>query len=305
MAGRFEDPKFRGFVKGTNIPLAGGKLYVYENGTVTPTNSYTNRGAGTPNTNPVILDAYGEADVWLPAGAQYTLKLDNSADVQQYSKDGVSSNDLATFLYNGSNIYFDTGSVTVGSTTVSATFTVTGTAAISSTLTVTGVLTGTTGAFTTKVITKQIDAIDDTTQNIWYGGTHAINPTVTLYGFSHATLPGRLELGQYGNSRLAWDYNGDCYQDIPDNRSAGLTIRELTSGLNYIKISTQNTLESISFGNATTNQVFNFLGKGPVLFPVLTTAERDAISVPVEGQVIYNTTTNVLNFYNGAVWGAV
>jgi hypothetical protein len=39
--------------------------------------------------------------------------------------------------------------------------------------------------------------------------------------------------------------------------------------------------------------------------PVMTTTERDAISSPAEGSVIYNTTTNVLNFHNGSAWAAV
>lgn len=39
--------------------------------------------------------------------------------------------------------------------------------------------------------------------------------------------------------------------------------------------------------------------------PRMTTAQRDAISTPTAGMVIYNSTTNVLNFYNGSVWGAV
>jgi hypothetical protein len=37
----------------------------------------------------------------------------------------------------------------------------------------------------------------------------------------------------------------------------------------------------------------------------MTTAQRDAISTPPAGLVIYNTSTNVLNFYNGSAWGAV
>jgi len=38
---------------------------------------------------------------------------------------------------------------------------------------------------------------------------------------------------------------------------------------------------------------------------VLTTAQRDAISSPAEGLLIFNTTTNKLNFYTGAAWEAV
>lgn len=39
--------------------------------------------------------------------------------------------------------------------------------------------------------------------------------------------------------------------------------------------------------------------------PRMTTAQRDLIATPAAGLVIYNTSTNVLNFYNGSVWGAV
>jgi hypothetical protein len=39
--------------------------------------------------------------------------------------------------------------------------------------------------------------------------------------------------------------------------------------------------------------------------PRMTTAQRDLISSPAAGLMIYNTSTNLLNFYNGSVWGAV
>jgi hypothetical protein len=39
--------------------------------------------------------------------------------------------------------------------------------------------------------------------------------------------------------------------------------------------------------------------------PRMTTAERDLIASPIGGMVIYNTTTNLLNFHNGTSWGPV
>lgn len=39
--------------------------------------------------------------------------------------------------------------------------------------------------------------------------------------------------------------------------------------------------------------------------PKMTGAQRDAIVSPASGLVIYNTTTNQLNIYNGSSWGAV
>lgn len=39
--------------------------------------------------------------------------------------------------------------------------------------------------------------------------------------------------------------------------------------------------------------------------PSMTTTERDAISTPIAGLMIYNNSTNKLNFYNGSAWEAV
>lgn len=39
-----------------------------------------------------------------------------------------------------------------------------------------------------------------------------------------------------------------------------------------------------------------------LLMPRLTTIERDAITLPATGLIIYNTTTNKFNFYNGSSW---
>lgn len=61
-------PKFRATIAGTGIPLVGGKLYTYKAGTSpNPANYQTTfkDSAGTANTNPVILNSYGECDLWL------------------------------------------------------------------------------------------------------------------------------------------------------------------------------------------------------------------------------------------------
>jgi len=39
--------------------------------------------------------------------------------------------------------------------------------------------------------------------------------------------------------------------------------------------------------------------------PIMTTAQRDAIASPLAGLVVYNSTTSLLNFYNGGSWGAI
>lgn len=80
---------------GNGQPLAGGKLYTYVSGTTTPQATYTNASLSTPNSNPVLLNARGEAQVWLGSGI-YTLALHDASDVPIWSVDGVA--DTATGL---------------------------------------------------------------------------------------------------------------------------------------------------------------------------------------------------------------
>ena len=42
-----------------------------------------------------------------------------------------------------------------------------------------------------------------------------------------------------------------------------------------------------------------------MLVPRMTTTQRDAVASPATGLMVYNTTTNAFNFYNGASWTAV
>lgn len=70
-------------------PLAGGKLYTYQAGTTTPQATYTDSTGGTPNANPVILDADGEADVWLDTSLSYKFVLKDSTDATQWTVDNV------------------------------------------------------------------------------------------------------------------------------------------------------------------------------------------------------------------------
>lgn len=45
----------------------------------------------------------------------------------------------------------------------------------------------------------------------------------------------------------------------------------------------------------------SFTNKG-VLFPRLTTAQRNAINAPAAGLLIYNSEANVLQVYDGSAW---
>lgn len=75
----------------TGLPLAGGKLYTYEAGTSTLYDTYTDSTGATANTNPVILDARGEANVWLEQGVAYKYVLKDSLDVLIWTVDQINS----------------------------------------------------------------------------------------------------------------------------------------------------------------------------------------------------------------------
>lgn len=89
MASLSPAPKLQFF--GTDgLPLVGGKLYTYSAGTTTPIATYTDYTQNTQNTNPVILDSNGEADVWLSDAINYKYVLKTAADVTLFTVDYIS-----------------------------------------------------------------------------------------------------------------------------------------------------------------------------------------------------------------------
>jgi len=76
-------------------PLSGGLLYTYEAGTTTPLASYTDSTGLIANTNPIVLDSRGEANVWL-SGAIYKFALYTSASVLIWTVDNINGSTFAS-----------------------------------------------------------------------------------------------------------------------------------------------------------------------------------------------------------------
>jgi hypothetical protein len=72
-------------------PLVGGKIYTYTAGTTTPLATYTDASAGTANTNPVILNSLGQANIWLAPSSSYKFSVFTSADVLLYTVDNIAT----------------------------------------------------------------------------------------------------------------------------------------------------------------------------------------------------------------------
>lgn len=95
MAFLMTSPKFSAWTS-AGLPGAGYKLYTYTAGTTTPKATYTDTGGGTPNANPTILDARGEASIYLATDAFYKFVLKTDADVTVWTVDNVGASDVST-----------------------------------------------------------------------------------------------------------------------------------------------------------------------------------------------------------------
>lgn len=89
MASLSPTPKLQFF--GTDgLPLVGGKLYTYAAGTTTPIATYTDNTQASLNTNPIILDSAGQANVWLADSITYKYTLTDADNVPLFTVDYVS-----------------------------------------------------------------------------------------------------------------------------------------------------------------------------------------------------------------------
>lgn len=87
-------PKFTA-LDSNGDPLVGAFLYTYETGTTTPKETWTDATKSTPNPNPIILDSYGQANVWIDSsGGAYRLKLLDAEGDTIWTVDGIE--DLAS-----------------------------------------------------------------------------------------------------------------------------------------------------------------------------------------------------------------
>lgn len=113
---------FQKFFDNNGAPLANGVLFTYQAGTTTKLTSYKD-ASGTPNTNPIVLNARGECDLWIPPNVsyKYTLAPANDTDPPTNlikSADNIVASQLLT-LFGGT----DTGAANAYILSFTANFT--------------------------------------------------------------------------------------------------------------------------------------------------------------------------------------
>jgi hypothetical protein len=94
------------FVDAAGEPLVGGQLYTYIAGTTTLQATYTDSTATTANTNPIILDSRGEANVWL-GGAIYKFVLKDADGALIWTVDYISAPTAAVSPVLSGNVTID------------------------------------------------------------------------------------------------------------------------------------------------------------------------------------------------------
>jgi microcystin-dependent protein len=91
------------FIDAAGVPLAGGFLYTYEAGTTTPQATYTDSTAATANSNPIVLDSRGEANIWL-SSANYKFRLTDANGTEIWTVDNIAAPSTALSPVFTSNV---------------------------------------------------------------------------------------------------------------------------------------------------------------------------------------------------------
>ena len=105
-------PPYLYFTDNNGVPLAGGLVYTYTAGTDTPKATFTDYTEGTDAANPVVLDAYGRATIWITGSYKFVVR--DSAGVLIKTTDNVTAFNIPAA---SANAYFQSFSGD-GTTTV-------------------------------------------------------------------------------------------------------------------------------------------------------------------------------------------
>jgi hypothetical protein len=113
------------FFSDAGVPLVGGKVYTYAAGTTTPLATFQDSTGLVSNTNPIILDSRGEANIWLSPSLAYKFILKDANDAPIWTVDNINIGiNFANVIITGGTLNGVTiGNITPGSgafTTLSA-----------------------------------------------------------------------------------------------------------------------------------------------------------------------------------------
>lgn len=77
------------FFANNGRPLIGGRIHTYVAGSSTRARTYKDAAKAQPNTNPIILDGRGEAQIYLAEGVEYKFMVEDSKGALIYTQEPV------------------------------------------------------------------------------------------------------------------------------------------------------------------------------------------------------------------------
>lgn len=155
------------------------------------------------------------------------------------------------------------------------------------------------GIYESSAVNADRNTIQDNTISGPVSGTvYAQGPRTTVSGNkTSSTSEGLFDIStSFSSTQTALTVTQNGTGDIINLKNSSATVFVITQD-GRVGIGTASPDSSAALEISSTT--------GGFLPPRMTTAQRDAISSPVAGLVIYNTETNKLNVYNGASWETV
>ena len=211
MATLTPSPKMQ-FLDASGFPLVNGRLYTYAAGTTSPLATYTDSTGGSANTNPIILDSRGEANVWIGSGL-YKFELRDSVNALIWTVDNIGN----------SSSYTGTGSIVLSN----------GATLTSPTLNTPTLVSPSLGTPSAVVLTNA-------TGLPLSAGTVGLLPTAKLansgyeLGMRNRVINGNMQVAQRGTSFSGSPFNGYTVDRWRlDRTGAGSTTVNLAANTNY------------------------------------------------------------------------
>ena len=105
-------PKYQ-FLDSLGVPLVNGTITTYLTGTTTLTSTWQDQAQLSLNTNPIVLDARGEATLWLDSSIVYKFVLANEAGAIQWTQENISGTNSGSIILRA-DLAASSGSSIVG-----------------------------------------------------------------------------------------------------------------------------------------------------------------------------------------------
>lgn len=142
------------------------------------------------------------------------------------------------------------------------------------------------------------------TADVNFGSSYGLIAPYFKSSSSNIAASGVLRLAK--GDVIAWRNEANSADVTLRKKSASDTLLQY-GGVDLVDISTAQTINGKNFGDVASldaSAIFQTTSttKGSIPAPKMTTTQRNAISAPVSGLQIFNTTTGYIEFYDGSQW---